>query len=123
MMSVIAASLGCSFLCVCCITNYCCFIIVVSLTDTMFPLQGMYIVKIDVRVLFFPRIVMKVHRPIPDGSFPFCMTAEEMLLKVNIAVLPGLQSEFHLIFDSDVQKLILLFDQSSFSVCLNWWYT
>ena len=66
---------------------------------------------------------MKVHRPIPDGSCPFCRTAEEILLKMNIEVSPGLQSEFHLIFDSDVQKLFLFFGQASFSVCLNWWYT
>ena len=122
-MSVIAASLGCPFLCVYCITNHCCFIIVVSPTVEMFPLQGMYIVNIDVRMLFFPSIAMKVHRPIPDGSYPFCRTAEDILLKVNIANPPGLQSEFHLIFDSDVQKLILFFGQASFSVCLNWWYT
>ena len=120
MMSVITASLGCSFLCVCCITNYCCFIIVVSLTDTMFPLQGMYIVKIDVRVLFLPRIVMKVHRLIPGGSCPFCRIAEEILFKMNIVVPPGLQSELHLIFDLDIQKLILFFGQVSFKVCLNW---
>ena len=62
---------------------------------------------------------MKVHRPIPDESCPFCRTAEEILFKVNIVVPPGLQSEFNLIFDSDVQKLILFFGQASFSVCLN----
>ena len=122
-MSVIAASLGCSFLCVCCITNHCCFIIVVSPIVAMFPLQGLYIVNIDVRVLFFPSIVMKVHRPIPDRSCPLCNTVEEILLKVNIAVPPGLLCEFHIIFDSDVQKLILFFGQASFSVCLKWWYT
>ena len=105
MMSVIATSLGCSFLCVYCITNQCCFIIVVSPTVAMFPLQGLYIVKVDDRVLFFPRIVMKVHRPIPDGLCPFFRSAKEILLKVNIAVPPGLQSELHLIFDSEVQKL------------------
>ena len=122
-MSVIAASLGSSSLCNCYITNHCCSIIVVSPTVAMFPLQDMHIVNIDFRVLFFPNIVMKVHRPIPDGSCPFCRTAEEILLKVNIAVPSGLQSEFHFIFDSDVQKLILFFGQASFSVCLNWWYT
>ena len=123
MMSVIATSLGCSFLCVYCITNQCCFIIVVSPTVAMFPLQGLYIVKINVRVLFLPRIVMKVHRFIPGGSCPFCRTAEEILIKMNIVVPPGLQSELHLIFDLDMQKLILFFDQVSFNVCLNWWYT
>ena len=51
-MSVIAASLWCFFLCVCCITNNICFIIVVSPTVAMFPLQGLYIVNIDVQVLF-----------------------------------------------------------------------
>ena len=39
-----------------------------------------------------------------------------MLFKANIAVPPGLESEFHLIFDSEVQKLILLFGHASFSV-------
>ena len=52
-MSVIAASLGYSFRCVCYITNHCCFIIVVYPTVAMFPLQGLYIVNGDVRV-FFP---------------------------------------------------------------------
>ena len=52
---------------------------------------------------------MKIHRPIPDGSCPFCRTAKEILLKVNIAVPPDLQSELHLIFDSEVQKLIFIF--------------
>ena len=66
---------------------------------------------------------MKVHHPIPDGSCPFCRTAEEILIKVNIAVPPALQSGFHLIFDSDMQKLILFFGQVSFNVFLNWWYT
>ena len=102
------------------ITNHCYFIIVVSPTVVMFPLQGLYIVHIDVRVLFFPSIAMKVHRPIPDGSCLFYRTAEEILLKVDIAVPPGLQSEFHFIFDSDVQKLILFVGQTSFSVYLNW---
>ena len=120
-MSAIAASRGCSFLCVCCITNYCCFIIAVSPTVAMFPLQGLYIINIDFRVLFFPSIVMEVHCHIPNGSHPFCRTAEKILLKVNIAVPPGLQSEFHFIFDSDMQKLIF-FCQTSFSVYQNWWY-
>ena len=122
-MSVITASLWCSFLCVCYITNHFCFIIVVSPTVAMFSLQGLYIVNIDVKVLFLPRIVMKVHHPISDRSCPFCRTTEEILLKMNIVVPPGLQSEFHLIFDSDVQKLNLFFGQASFSVCLNCWYT
>ena len=69
--------------------------------------------------VFYPRIVMNVHLPMPDGSCPFCRTAEEMLLKANIDVPPGLESEFHLIFDSEVQKLILFFGQVSFTVCLN----
>ena len=77
-------------------------------------------VKIDVWVLFFPSIVMNVHLPMPDGSCPFCRTAEEILLKANIDVPPGLESEFHLIFDLDVQKLILSFDQVSYSVFLDW---
>ena len=37
--------------------------------------------NIDVRVLFYTSIVMKVHRPIPNGSYPFCKTAEDILLK------------------------------------------
>ena len=77
-------------------------------------------VHIDVRMLFFPSIVMNVHLPMLDGSCPFCRTAEEILLKANIAVSPGLESEFHLILDSDVQKLILSFGQVSFSIFLNW---
>ena len=77
-------------------------------------------VKIDVWVLFLPSIVMNVHLPMPDGSCPFCRTAEEILLKANIDVPPGLESEFHLIFDLDVQKLILSFDQVSYSVFLDW---
>ena len=91
-MSVISASLGCSFLFVYYITNHCCFIIVVSATVAMFPLQGMYIEKDWWRVLFFPRIVMKVHRPIPDGSCPFYRTANKILFKMNIAVPPSLHS-------------------------------
>ena len=122
-MSVIAASLGCFFLYVCCITNNICFIIDVSPTVAMFPLQCLFIVNIDVQVLFFPSIVMKVHRIILDGACPFCSTAKEIFLKMNIAVPPGLLSKLHLIFDSDVQNLILFFGQASFSVCLNWWYT
>ena len=59
---------------------------------------------------------MNVHLPIPDESYTFCKTAEEILFKANIAVPPGLESEFHLIFDSEVQKLILLFGHASFSV-------
>ena len=74
------------------ITNHCYFIIVVSPTVVMFPLQGLYIVMIDVQVLFFPRIVMKVHRPIPDGLCPFCRTANEILFKVNIVVPPSFHS-------------------------------
>ena len=89
----------------------------------MFPLQVMYIVNIDVRVLFFSRIVLNVHRTIPDGSCALCRTVEEIVIKVNIAVSSGLQSKFNLIFDSDVQKLILFFGQASFSAYLNWWYT
>ena len=122
-MSMISVSHGCLFLCVCCITNHCYFIIIVFPTVAIFPLQGLFIVNIDVRVLFFPSITMKVHRPIPNESCPFCRTAEEILLKVNIAVTPSLLSEFYFIFDSDVQKIILFFGQASFSVCLNWGYT
>ena len=69
-MSVIAVSLGCSFLCVCYITNHFCFIIVVLPTVATFSLQGLYIVNIDVRMLFLPKFVMKVHRLFPDGSCP-----------------------------------------------------
>ena len=70
--------------------------------------------------VFPPSIMMKVYRPIPDESCPFCSTAEEKLPKMNIAVPSSLLSEFHFIFDSDVQKLILFFGQTSFSVCLHW---
>ena len=56
-------------------------------------------VNIDVRVLFFPSIVMNVHLHMLDGSCPFCRTTDEILLKANIVVPPGLESEFHLIID------------------------
>ena len=64
---------------------------------------------------------MKVHRPMPEGSSPFCRTADETLFKVNITVPPALQSEFHLISDSKVQKLILCFGHTSLSVYLKLW--
>ena len=75
-------------------------------------------VNIIVRLLFFSKIVMNVHRPIPEGSCPFYRTADEILFKVKIAVPPGLQYEFHLTFDSEVQKSILLFGHASLSVYL-----
>ena len=123
MMSVTAALRRWSFIFVCCITNHCCFIIVVSPTVSICPLQGLYMAKIVVRELFFPKIVMKVHRPMPERSCPFCRTADETLFKVNIAVPPALQSEFHLISDSEVQKLILCFGHASLSVYLKLWWT
>ena len=75
-------------------------------------------VQIVVQQLFFPKSVMKIHRPIPEGSCPFCRTADETLSKVNIAVSLGLQSEFYLISDSEVHTLILCFSHASLSVCL-----
>ena len=78
-------------------------------------------VKIVVRELCFPKIVKKFQRPIPEGSCPFCSTADETLSKVNIVVPPGLQSKFHVMSDSEVQKLILCFGHVSLRVCLNLW--
>ena len=66
----------------------------------------MYIVKIVVRLLCFPKSVMKVYRPISEESCTFFRTADETLFKVNIAVPSSLQSELHLISDSEVQALI-----------------
>ena len=75
-------------------------------------------VKIVVRELCFPKIVENVQRPIiPEGSCPFCRTADDTLS----AVPPGLQSEFHVISDSEVQKLILCFGHVSLRICLNLW--
>ena len=82
MMYVTAACRGWSFLFVCCIINHCCLIIVVSPTVSIYPLQGLYMVKIVVRELFFPKIVKNFQRP------------DETFTMVNIALPPGLQSEF-----------------------------
>ena len=46
-------------------------------------------------------------------------TADDMLFSVNIAVPPGLLSEFHLMSDSDVQKLSFCLGQVSVRVFLN----
>ena len=118
-MSVTAACRGRSFIFVCCIVNHCYLIIDVSSNVFIYPLQGLYMVKIVVRELFFPKIVKNVQRPIPEGSCPFCRTADEILSKVNIVVSPGLQSQFYVISDSEVQTLILCFGRVSLRVCLN----
>ena len=55
---------------------------------------------------FYISFIGSIHgeyRPISEGSCPFCRTADEKKIKVNIAVPSGLQSEFHLISDSEVQ--------------------
>ena len=59
MMYVTAALRGWSFLFVYCITNYCCFIIVVLPTVYLFPLQGLYMVNIVVRLLCSLRLLWR----------------------------------------------------------------
>ena len=65
--------------------DYCCIP-----TVSICPLQCLYMVKIVVRELCFPKIVKNVQRPIPEESYSFCRTVDEILSKVNIAVSPGL---------------------------------
>lgn len=84
-----AAWCGWSILFVNYITNQCCLMTVEYPTLEIDPLHGRYTVNIVVLLLSFSIIVMRVHRPIPDLSFPFCNTADDMLFNVNIIVPPG----------------------------------
>ena len=59
MMSMTATFHGWYFLFVCCITNHCCFIIVVSSTVSICPLQGLYMVQIVVQQFFFLRVLWR----------------------------------------------------------------
>ena len=52
--------------------------------------HGRYMLKIVVLLLFFPRIVMKVHLPNPEGSYPLFIVAEVMLCNDIVAAPPGL---------------------------------
>ena len=66
-------------------------------------LHGTYIVMNVVRLLLFSSYVNGLHLPIPIGSSLFAMIDDEIVFTDTVAVLPGLQSEFHAVFVSDVQ--------------------
>ena len=115
-MSVIVASLGCSFLSFCCIANHCCFINIVSPTVEIFPLQGLYIVNIDVLVLFVLRMVINFHLPSLDDLFPLWIIEEDILLSDTITVPLRSYSEFESILDSNMHVVTLSLGQCCFIV-------
>ena len=89
MTSFIAAWCGCWLYCLDFITNHWCLMTVECSTISMLLLQGLYVVKIVIRLLCRPKIDKKVHCPISYLTWAFWRIADEILLSANIAVTPG----------------------------------
>ena len=87
-MYVMVASLGWSSISSFCMINHCCLITMNSPKSQILPLHNRYKLKIDVLLFYLLRTAMKIHLPIPEGSWPLWSIVEKSRIKELIAVPP-----------------------------------